>query len=209
MSEIYLDGEKIELSDYNNDWSLLLKQIYDKIGKMKKGIVKMIADGDDITQIISGVKLEKTPDNYNKIEVNTLDISQIAYNGINNVKKFLPNLIKILKGAAEFARLGEDDKKNEAINGSLEGIKLVITLFINIHNLYKFDINSIKLKNGDSLASQFTNLNKIFEVFNNAQQRQDNVEIADIIEYEILPAIENFDEVFDVIKGEIKDKIIM
>ncbi len=207
MLEIFLDGEKIELSEFNNEWQLLLKQIYDKIGKEKKGIVRIIADGEEITQIVSGAEMKKKPSDYKKIEIDTLDIYQIALNGIENVKKFLPNLTKILKGAAEFARLGEDEKKNEAINGSLEGIKLIITLFINIHNLYKFDINSIELKNGNKLSSKFTELNKILELFNNAQKRQDAVEIADIIEYEIIPEIESFEEVFDILKGVVEKTI--
>ncbi len=205
MPEIYLDGEHFQFNGNLEKWDELLQAIYAEAGKQLRGIAKITADGEDITSIISGTQFEKTPDKVSKIEITTRKISEIAESGIDNVKKFIPDLIKILNGAAEFSRTGETEKKNQAINGGLEGIKLIITLFINLHNLYKFDLNKLILSDGTTVAEKFQNLNKIFETFNNAQQRRDDVEAADIIEYELIPLIESFSDVFEQIRKVIEE----
>ncbi len=200
MPEIYLDGELFKFEGDLSRWDDLLQEIYKKAGSQLRGIAKIIGDGEDITSIISGTPFEKPPKELQKIEITTRKISDIAESGIENVKKFIPDLLKILKGASEFLRTGEKEKKDQAISGGLEGIKLIITLFINLHNLYKFDLNMIKLSDGTTVAEKFQNLNRVFEIFNNAQKKQDDVESADIIEYELIPLIESFSDVFEQIR---------
>ncbi len=200
MPEIYLDGELFKFEGDLSRWDELLQEIYKKAGSQLRGIAKIMGDGEDITSIISGTPFKKTPDELQKIEITTRKISDIAESGIENVKKFIPDLLKILKGASEFLRTGEKEKKDQAISGGLEGIKLIITLFINLHNLYKFDLNNIKLNDGSTVSEKFEALNRVFEIFNNAQKKQDDIEAADIIEYELIPLIESFSDVFEQIR---------
>ncbi len=204
MPKIYIDQEVFPFNGNLDTWGELLNAIYEKLGREMKGIAKIIADGNDITPIITGQPFNKPPKEIQKIEITTRKISDIAKSGIENVKKFIPQLLKILKGAAEFLRTGETEKKDKTISGGLEGVKLMITLFINLQNLYKFDLNQLKLKDGTTAAQKFKALGEVFEILTGAQKRKDEVEIADIVEYELIPLIESFTDIFNQIKKIVK-----
>jgi len=202
MVNIYIDGKNFEYDGDISNWTLVLKDVYEKLGREKRGIVKVLADNKNITEQISEGSTEKNPDEYQSINFFTKDIKDIAIIGVDNVKYFLPKLIEILKNSVEFAKSGKETQMKQSINNGLEGIKLIMMLFINLHILCKFNISDMLLSDGDNIKIKLNKLNEIFEIFNDVYHKKNNHEIAEIIENKIIPEVRCFKEIFEKIEKE-------
>ena len=119
MASYWIDGERWTPEGSFNEWQELLTAIYKELTPRKRGLQKILADGEELTSLMAGQTPAQTPDSYGRIDFKTLEVIQIAFQGLENGRTFIPNLQKILLGAAEFARLGDDQKKGEAISGTV------------------------------------------------------------------------------------------
>ena len=207
MASYWIDGERWTPEGSFNEWQELLTAIYKELTPRKRGLQKILADGEELTSLMAGQTPAQTPDSYGRIDFTTLEVIQLAFQGLENGRTFIPNLQKILLGAAEFARLGDDQKKSEAISGALEGIKLLITLMVNLQNLYQLNFREIALDNGENISDALVRLNEILENLNDAQVRHDDIELADILEYRLSEEIVGFDRLFDALKAALLSRI--
>ncbi len=205
MTKIFLDGEETNIKPEDKTWEEVLSKIYELLKGKDRGITNVKADSEDISGIVSGNFPEKKPSDYSKIEFLSEDVNTISNKGIENAINFIPSLKKLILGAANFARKGDEAKMNEAIQASMEGIKLLVTFLINVQTYYKFSAAEIVLSNGKTIEAVMTDLNKTFENFTNAQKNQELTEIADILEYELAEHIDNFSDIFSTIKTKIID----
>ncbi len=206
MTKVFLDGKETDINTSNKSWEELLKNIYELLKGKDRGVTSVKGDEEDLSGVISGVFPAKLPSEYREISFISEDVDTISSKGIENAIKFIPSLKKLIQGAAEFARVGKEKEMNEAIQASMEGIKLLITFLINVQTYYKFSSADITLHDGKSIDTVMTELNSVFQNFTEAQKSQELTDIADILEYELIEYIDRFNEIFTVIRDRVIGK---
>lgn len=195
--KLYLDDKKI-----NKDYSeFTITQILDDVK----------AELDD--KIIKKIYLNKIQINEKYLKeslVNKEDINEIRFITQNNdnliketlksIDSYLPRLKKGCVDTAYLFRNGELDKANNKIQLIFDGI-----------NWYTESTNSIVIlleskKLQKKIYEHLISINSFLEELNEAQEKEDNILIADILEFEIVEFIDIFIDLNKDIKNYFQRK---
>lgn len=181
--KVYLDDK--ELND--NYSKFTLPQILDDIkSKLNKQIIRGIYMND--------VKINKrylkdslvSKEDIDEIKFITQNTDDLIKETLEEIDSYLPRLKNGCLNTANFFRNGEFKKANNKLQLILDGINWYIESTNNIVNLLK----NKDLKN--EVKDNLILLNNFLEELYEAQENEDNILIADILEFEIVEFINEF-----------------
>lgn len=181
---------KILLNDkkLDNDYSeLTLPQILNNIKrKLDKKIVKKII----INEVeVNERYLEKSlidKDDINKINFITQSTVDLTKETLNEIDSYLPKLRTGSLKTVELFRNGDLKQANNKLQLIFDGLNWYTQSTQNIVNL----LDNVELQN--DLRNKLLSLNKFLEEIYKAQANDDNILIADILEFEIIDSIDEF-----------------
>ena len=122
----------------------------------------------------------------NKLKFITQKTDQLILETLDEIDSYLPRLKKGCLDAAELYRNGQIEKGNQKYQLILDGLSWYTNSIFNIVNL--LDNNDFKEQVNYNLLS----LNEFLDELKTAQENEDNILIADILEYEIIEFIKKF-----------------
>lgn len=125
-------------------------------------------------------------------------ISKQLYNIINK----LPDMIKLIDATVIELQSGLESEAMKNIQIIIEALQSVVELLQLIKSTLSIDFNKLFFK--DSSIEEFNNnLKNILLNIANAMENRDNILLADLLEYELTPKLENYIEILKIIAKEI------
>ena len=161
-----------------------LGQIFDLIQINNYVILKIIADGIDITNYANSEIENIKP--IEEVEVIVQDKEKLTKESIEEAKRYLP---KLISGVDSIIDKFVNDKEMvgfKMLSDAIQGFQW-INIFIN--NLVSENL----LSQNDEKS--FKEWQEIFPEFLNALEKQDIVLVNDLLEYEIKPLLKKFDDI--------------
>jgi hypothetical protein len=168
------------------DW-LLRNQI-----NARQGIVELSIDGRSFRHILSDLNSERFPQNIDTIEIKTLDAYAIIESGLQKIADLLPTLEHDQEDAINHFRAG-NLAQGSAILGRL--IKNFIPMFDFIQSLsqnFQVDFTVQLIDRTQTVQDLISQSQTMFVNLNASQERFDSIELADLLEYEMTPILENW-----------------
>ena len=200
--KVLIDGKPMALPiNAESTFDKLMVAVKDKIVDDSYSITNVMLNGEDIT----GQNWERfthlTFNDINKLDITTGDVKKIAFEMITSLHNFTDRLISELKRVAELFRLGDEMQGGEVYSQAIDGIQLVNHAAAMVERNLNNDTDSIS-GNGKSIAKQLSNLEPIITDMFSAQQDMDWVLLADLIEYELIPHLEERQNIMQTLKEE-------
>jgi len=158
------------------------------------GLINVRLNGEDITGadwsrfstlVVAGIEA---------LEVQTGQKSALARELLDSVEDFTGRLISELGRAAEAYRQGDCERASQIYVRALDGVQLLSHTTGMIERNLGFDASTIRF-GGRPSTEQLRKLAPMIDDMMSAQQKEDWVLLADLIEYELVPQFEDHQKV--------------
>ena len=204
MTLYYVNGQEVDIPAGFSSFNQVFKYIETKCLKADAIIREVRGDGRQLAlESLGGESesMDQTGD-FEKIEIFTGTLADIAGESISGAIDYLE---KIVNDAPALATKFQDFPEPEDFNnlGSLcEGFIFLSVLLDKLMLCYKFTIDDITIR-GVPAKEHLNKFADIVQQLNESQEKQEYLMIADTIEYEILPIVPIWREIFEAFSQKI------
>jgi len=189
MMEVFVNGVKVELDTSGVQTVGEILGIISRDLDVKYRIVRAMVDGVDITGNADSHMQPKS--GAQKIEVKTGLASELAKETLTSIQEFHESLDKELSRTADEFRMGSTEKSNELFVRCLDGLQILIKMTVSVANLLQVKSSEVNA-GSDSMQQIAEKLSNVFQEMIEAQINRDGILLADLIEYELNPLLEDW-----------------
>ena len=184
--KISINGAETEESSFQGE---TLKEVLDAILKSRQDsyIRRIWLEGQEVSSSAQDTLMTST----SSIELLELELAYLAdllANNLGNAKEYLEKLIPGFQKAADLFRMGNEQEAHKFYLQILDGIDWFSQVVLNI---VKSRGNQVE---GQSLGDRQKELTGLMAQMLEANQNQDWVLLADLLEYEMIPFYEDWQE---------------
>ena len=184
--KISINGAETEESSFQGE---TLKEVLDAILKSRQDsyIRRIWLEGQEVSSSAQDTLMTST----SSIELLELELAYLAdllANNLGNAKEYLEKLIPGFQKAADLFRMGNEQEAHKFYLQILDGIDWFSQVVLNI---VKSRGNQVE---GQSLGDRQEKLPGLMAQMLEANQNQDWVLMADLLEYEMIPYYEDWQE---------------
>ena len=132
-----------------------------------------------------------------------MDIKKITEDSLSNLTEHLHHIVSILQATAECFRVKGAEEANKNYLTCIEAIQLFDELIEGIGRLLNLDFSKVSI-NGETIQNRKERLLNLTSEMHSAQIGQDWVMLADLLEYELTPLIQDWIKIIPPFREEIK-----
>ncbi len=205
--EIYINDKIINYSPEEGlTWEDFFNTLLENYVNKNHGIVKVIADDNDISNFITDKKTEKIDQSIKVIKLYTKDPISITKDGLNKAFELIDKLKIEIRNAADLYRNGKIQDASSKLVSILNAIKPITNFINSVGMSFSLNYSEIMYENNLSLLDRIKSILSSLEELLSIQLKKDYVEIADYLEYQLLEDIEDWRKIIRIISKEL-DKI--
>ncbi len=213
--EINLNNQK---EDFPTEGIQCFGQLMESLSKRAAdeggSVLTVRLNGEDITGR-DRTHLEELPlTDIEELEIQTGDPKNLARSTLYSIADFHEQLLRELQSTAELFRLGNDERSNQSFLRCIDGLQVFMHSLESCRKLLgiSFELLFIPGSDGQSDQSVAESRRKLFAVLDNmfdAQTDQDWVLLADMLEYELTPALEDWRQIiYTILEQTTSDQIV-
>ncbi len=167
----------------------IIKTVTNSIEKPGQGITQVRLNGEDITGEDWDDYAMMKFDEIREIDIETSSLSALARDMCVSLADFMDNLLRELKKTSDQFRLGNEQSGSEIYALSIDGIQIVTHTTVMIQRNLNIP-DDISLLDGTTFREHLSQLQTLISDMFSAQENQDWILLADLIEYELIPYFE-------------------
>ncbi len=156
-------------------------------------------DGADVT----GSVLDRSSQvrNFASLEIETGSSRELALETLKSLEDFSQSMMQELTRTAEEFRLGDEDLSNQLFMRCLDGLQIMIRVTYSIGNLLEVDLREVLIEESN-IPSLINRINELLDELIEAQTQNDTILLADLIEYELQPVLEDWMKAYHILKQD-------
>lgn len=182
-------------------------QVFEKLSQRVSGAGKVIIEVKMNGQPLTGGRQAdyyKYPiEEIESIELQTADPQVLAGDALNSTEEHLKMLLRNTLRASELFRLGDILEANESYAKLIEGIRWLLKGISALTGMMKLDPNAVSYEGQTLRHFQDELFIPIFDNMYNAQQSEDWIALADILEYELNPAFGQWENLIGSLRSAV------
>lgn len=185
------------------------------LGEVLEKLSKRITQ---LGRVITGIKMNEQPltegrqydfknfpiSSVETIELSTVEPVKLALEALDSSKEHIAQLIKTSRRTAELFRLGDELEANNHYSRLVEGLRWLVKGFGAMTGMLSIDENEAVLNGKGLRYYQDELLAPVFDSMYDCQKREDWIELADLLEYELIPALEQWDGLVNAFLSRLK-----
>lgn len=189
MTEIYLDETKLDFTDEDKKATIfdLVKELEKELHKEKQIVASIEIDGKEISDWHSKEIAELLLSEKNIIKVHTSTMNEFFLSSLEHSKEYLNTIKSNVKNIVQRLRAGNEEFAQFILAKAMDDIKEWVKTVCSVNK--GAASNGIILFKQDP-AKYYSLILKNMEEIKKAQDNQDMVLLGDLLEYEVLPLLE-------------------
>lgn len=193
MTEIYLDETKLDFTDKDKNATIfdLIKELEKELHKEKQIIASLEIDGSEISDWHSKEVGGSLLSEKNVIKVHTSAMSEFFLSSLEHSKEYLDTVKSNVENIVKRLRAGNEEFAQFILAKAIDDIKEWVKTVDSINK--GAASNNINLFKQDP-AKYYSLILKNMEEIKTAQDNQDMVLLGDLLEYEVLPLLEEIEK---------------
>jgi len=164
----------------------------------KKRIIRVHIDGVEVTGN-RNEHLRMLP-SLTTIEMETGLASDLASDSLDSIEEFLVALLAELTRAAVLFRSDTFEKANEVFARCMDGMRILLNTTISVAGLLQVGAAEVGTGQGN-LEENTKRVGRVLDEMIEAQTNRDSILIADLIEYELNPLLEDWNGAIESLRG--------
>jgi hypothetical protein len=200
--EISLDRKSIELEGLQGS-------------NLEEILMRVMSEHVQPGTVITGVKLngagysEKKPHDAEDVpvkdiktlEIDTMSAEEMARHFFHNGGKHLDLLIKGAEKISELFRIADETEANEHYSEYLENLRLFIKMVAESKEALRLNFSAIPFQNA-TVEDEVQKLSNVMDQMLKVQENEDWVMLADLLEYELIPLLKEWNEILAVLQDK-------
>ena len=139
------------------------------------------------------------------LELTTTDPKSLAGEALDSAEEHIGMVKKSALRSAELFRLGDHLEANESYSKLVEGLRWMVKAISALTGMMQIDQTEISAGDNNLKEYQEKMLIGIFDLMYDAQKNEDWVGLADILEYELAPALDQWDDISRQLRSSVRD----
>ena len=185
-----------------------------QINNLEEVLQKIIAEHMQPGKVITAVKLngtgysEKNPHDAAQVllkdiktlEIDTMSAEDMARHFFANGGKYLDLLIKGAEKISELFRIADETEANEHYVEYLENLRLFLQMIAQCTDVLHLDLSAIPFRE-HTVKEEVQKLSGVMDQMLKVQENEDWVMLADLLEYELIPLLKEWNGIFVLLQG--------
>ncbi len=188
MTDIYLDDSKVEFEDTEHDTTVekLVFVLEEQLREHRRFICALSLDGDEFDSWRDDPVSKRLILEFNELKLTSATVERIVLEGVDVLENYLRVVLENIDKCVDGVRLGGasvDVSVVVIVDGMTEIVKTMHELF---SGGKKFDISIFR----QDPSAYYKSILDCLETVKEARDSTDNVLLADVLEYELKPLVE-------------------
>ncbi len=190
--QLFINKKEIPLNnvEFYNWYHMIDWLLRNKIDN-RQGIVELNVDDRSYRHILSDLNAEPFPTHIGRIDIITQDAYAISSSGLEKVQNLLSTLQNELPHLTTHFRSGDLASGSAHLGRFISSLIPMIDFIQSISLNFQIDFSIQLISKELTISDLLTQLQVFFETLNTAQERTDPIELADLLEFEMTPLLDN------------------
>ena len=135
------------------------------------------------------------------LEIDTMSAEEMARHFFNNGGKHLDLLIRGAEKISELFRIADETEANEHYVEYLENLRLFVQMIAQGKEALHLNLSAIPFQKA-TVEDEVQKLSNVMDQMLKVQENEDWVMLADLLEYELIPLLKGWDQVFALLREQ-------
>lgn len=192
MTQVYLDGVRLEFEDRGNRSTIkeLIETIENDLANLRRFVMELWIDGEMLQEWRGSTVLNRPLSIYTDFKLKTASMEEVALEGLDLVQEYIKVTRENVDACIADLRIG-NGRADALLSSVFDGfVEIVKTLDALARGGEKYSMDLFK----ENPGIYFNPIIRGLEAIREAREGRDSVAAADILEYELKPIIEDMDE---------------
>ena len=135
------------------------------------------------------------------LEIDTMSAEEMARHFFNNGGKHLDLLIRGAEKISELFRIADETEANEHYVEYLENLRLFVQMVAESKEALHLNLSAIPFQKA-TVEDEVQKLSNMMDQMLKVQENEDWVMLADLLEYELIPLLKGWDQVFALLREQ-------
>ncbi len=207
--KIFIDKEEKDF-DFSEDEfrnvETILKKMERLILKEGKVFTKIAVNGEVLNDENRERILSLSPDEVGEISFDTANPRELSIEALRELIKYLPKLKEGAESVSKLLSVGEYEKGYSLFAKVVDGINWFVKLLKTLPPVTGMNYNEINY-NGKSVASAFSEFEKVMNTLLGAFEERDDAKIAKLLKEELSPVLDEWTKIAKVLKDYVEGPI--
>jgi len=137
------------------------------------------------------------------LEIDTMSAEEMARHFFRNGGKYLDLLIRGAEKISELFRIADETEANEHYSEYLENLRLFLQMVAESRGALHLNFSSIPFQKA-TVEDGVQKLSGVMDQMLKIQENEDWVMLADLLEYELIPLLKEWNEILAVLQDKLK-----
>jgi hypothetical protein len=200
--EVLVDQRKVQLetSTVRNLEEVLFKLMADEI-KKENIITAVIVNGQIYSEKVPHDASRVPIQDIRTLEIQTMSTEEVAWHFLIQSAKQIDRLIENARSVAELFRIADEGEANEEYASFLESLRLFLQMVNETQAILNLPLNRIPFQ-GEPVEKKIQGLSALIDRMHQVQKDEDWVMLADLLEYELVPALDEWKLILSVLQAK-------
>lgn len=167
-------------------------------------ITRLSLDGEELSGEREAGVVNDRPDEYESLDIRAVGVHGLALSILDGARKLLPSIGDNFVQVAGGLIAGRQREALSLLEQGLDACSSVIQSFEDMRKLFTLDLGAIQLGD-ESMAQKTSRMHQFLLEIGAAISIQDMVTVSDLLEYELSPLIETWQEATFVLEKLIRE----
>lgn len=182
--DVVLDGQPLEQGLGGDNLLEMLEDLFQRYVGNDRTIGELIINGDPYQDDVHGSPEAILRSSIQSLDIQTLSAREVAMHFLTTAAESTGAIGMAAKEVADVFRAGDDRSANEDYLELLESLQLFLSMMQRCREVLGLDFNQIAFE-GASASDKLSNLQGLTGEMLGAQEKQDWVLLADILQYDL------------------------
>ena len=168
------------------------------------GVVRV--NGNEFSENYPGQAKEITVNSVENLEVTTVSLQNFTYAAISDSMVFMGTIVKSINETAGLYRIYDETEANEHFSNLMDPLRAMFQFIDLTRSTTQWNFDKSTLK-GQTLRHEWDRLHEIIDEIKATQEENDWILMADLLEYELVPSVGRWIEIFAAKSLELKKNI--
>jgi hypothetical protein len=192
--EVLIDGKPIQEEPEGENLQEIMKHIMSNWVSPDRALRELKVNGDFYKEAEMGSAETIERGRVTKLEVETAEGRELALDFLSAADNYPPAIAGAVGEVAELFRVSDEREASERYINVLETLQLFLTMLEESRRMLNLDLHSIVYQ-GRTVADALTRLSEMIKDLLNAQESEDWVLLADLLEYDLKPELLGWQEI--------------
>jgi hypothetical protein len=199
--EISLDRKNVELEGtQGNNLEDILKKIVSEHVQPGKVITRVKINGSGYSEENPHDAAHVPLKDIETLEIDTMSAEEIARHFFTNGGKYLDLLIKGAEKISELFRIADETEANEHYVEYLENLRLFLQMIAQCTDVLNLDLSVMPFQEA-TVKDEVQKLSGVMDQMLKVQEDEDWVMLADLLEYELIPSLKEWNGILALLQG--------